>query len=56
MEDPVHAVIKEIVGVQPWRIVYRVARHQNEFREKGEVDADVYVGQTDSDSHLGFGC
>src|ERR1035437_7880495 len=29
--DPVHAIVKEIVRIQSWRVVNRVARHGHEL-------------------------
>jgi hypothetical protein len=32
--NPVQAVVEEIVGIHPWSVVDRVARHRYEFREQ----------------------
>ena len=42
--DPVHAIVKEIVGINLWCIVDRIAWHRNEFREQRQVDSDVHAG------------
>ena len=42
--NPVHAIVKEIVGIQVWSVVDRVARHQDEFRVKRQVDPDAHTG------------
>jgi hypothetical protein len=41
--DPVHAIVKEIVGINLWRIVDRIAWHRNEFREQRQADPDVHA-------------
>ena len=54
-EDPVHAVVEEIVGINPGSIVDGVARHPDKFRVQRQVDPDAHVGQPDADAHLGGG-
>src|SRR5450759_496285 len=53
--DPVHAIVEEIVRIQSWRVVNRVARHRHEFRIHRQVDADAHAGKPDTNAHLSNG-
>ena len=51
--NPVHAIVKEIIGIHLWSVVDRIARHRDEFRVQRQVDPDAHVGELDTDAHLG---
>jgi hypothetical protein len=42
--DPIHPIIKEIVGVHPWSIIDRIIRHPDKFRVDRQVNPDAHVG------------
>lgn len=54
LENPVHPVIKEIVGTNPRSIVDRIAGYRHELRIYGQIDTNTDVGKPDSDTYLGF--
>ena len=41
--NPVHSIMKEIVGIQLWSVIDGVTRHQNEFRVDRKIDADAHA-------------
>ena len=53
--EPVESVVKEIIGIELWGVVDRIARNRDEFRVHRQVDPDAYVGEPDTDAHLGGG-
>ncbi|MFA7061602.1 MAG: hypothetical protein WC156_12405 [Pedobacter sp.] len=53
--NPVHAIVKEIIGIHLWSVVDRISRYRDEMREQRQVDPDAHVWQPDTDAHLGFG-
>jgi hypothetical protein len=44
LENPVHTIVKEIIGINLWRIIDRIAWHWDEFRKYRQVDPDAQVG------------
>jgi hypothetical protein len=51
---PVHTIVKEIVGINPWSIIDRIARHRGQFREQRQIDTDAQVRQPDTDAYAGW--
>jgi hypothetical protein len=44
LKNPVHTVVKEIVGIQPRRVIHGIARDRNKFRIHGQVDPYAHMG------------
>jgi hypothetical protein len=42
--DPVHAIVKKVVAVDPGRVVDGIARYRNQLRIYGQVDPDAHIG------------
>lgn len=53
--DPVHSVVKKVVGFHAWSVVDRIARHRDQMREKRQIYPDVHIRQADADADFGFG-
>ena len=53
--NPIHPIVKEIVGGNPRSIIDRIPRNRNEFRVHRHVDADAYIWRIYTDAHLSFG-
>jgi hypothetical protein len=53
--NPVKTVVIKIVGIQPWSVIDRIARHPDEFREQRQVDSDTHIRQPDTYAHLACG-
>src|SRR2546428_8282455 len=52
---PVQAIVEEQVHVPSRSVVDRVARHDNEFGERRQVDPDAHAGKSDANAHLSSG-
>jgi len=55
LEDPVQAVVEEVVRTQPRRVVHGVSRHECEARIRRQVDADAQAGNGDADPDADLG-